>query len=238
MSQPSFSNVLGQIQKSKTIRIGTTFDYPPFSYKNTIGEKKGIDIELALALAKSLGVEAIFIETTWKTLTQDLQANRFDIALSGVSRTNKRLKEGIQGIGYIKNGKLPISKCSKAHLYPNITSINNAKVRAITNPGGTNEAFAKEFLGKTKLITHKNNTTIFHEIINGRADIMITDSVEVRFQVKKHKGILCSTMKSNLTSGVITYFAQSSKELKSFLDKWFLKIKTNGLKKKIIEKYL
>jgi hypothetical protein len=67
---------------------------------------------------------------------------------------------------------------------------------------------------------------------------MITDSVEVRYQVKNHKGVLCPTMKTPLTFGVITYFAQVTKGLKVKLDTWFKLINKNGLKKRIIKKYL
>lgn len=234
----SFFLLSSAMSFENSIRIGTTFDYPPFSYLDKNGQMKGIDIELAQSFAKSQNLRPVFIKTTWKTLSQDLINDKFDLALSGISKTNKRSTEGHQGIGYIRNGKMGISKCKDVNKYSTIFSIDHLKTKVITNAGGTNELFAKKHFKKARIIIHQDNKTVFQEIIQGRADIMITDSVEVRYQVRKNKGVLCSTMKSPLTNGVITYFAQASKKLKLKLDNWFKLIEKNGFKNKIIRKYL
>jgi len=61
------------------------------------------------------------------------------------------------------------------------------------NPGGTNEKFVAEHIKQAQIRVHDNNRTIFDEIIKGRADVMITDAIEVAVQAGAHSA-LCATM--------------------------------------------
>jgi len=90
-----YTNRLQQILDTNTLRIGTTGDYAPFSYwPDDEPLPRGIDIELARSLSAALGVEPVFIRTSWPTLTQDLIAGEYDIAMSGVSLTEARRQLG------------------------------------------------------------------------------------------------------------------------------------------------
>ena len=85
---------LDTILEGKIIRVGTTGDYMPFSYKEdgTTDQYSGIDIELAKNLANTLNVELEFVSTSWPTLMEDLLADKFDIGMSGISITLDRQK--------------------------------------------------------------------------------------------------------------------------------------------------
>ena len=48
----------------------------------------------------------------------------------------------------------------------------------MVNPGGTNEAFARSRYRNANLRIHGDNRTIFKEIAEGRADVMVTDLIE------------------------------------------------------------
>ena len=77
---------LAALKAQGTLRVGTTGDYAPFSYRTAEGALAGIDIDLAQAFAESLGLKLELVETSWPTLTADLQRGAFDLALSGISR--------------------------------------------------------------------------------------------------------------------------------------------------------
>src|ERR1700738_2947449 len=75
------------------IRIGITGDYPPLTaFDEKKGEYQGFDIDMANNLAKFLN-KIIFVKTTWPTLGQDLQANKFDIAMGGIAITPERAQK-------------------------------------------------------------------------------------------------------------------------------------------------
>ena len=88
---------LGAIRTTGLLRVGTTGDYKPFSYRTTSadasGQYIGLDIEMAASLAQALGVKLEIVATSWPTLMQDMAAQRVDIVMSGVSVTPERARQ-------------------------------------------------------------------------------------------------------------------------------------------------
>ncbi|WP_249672401.1 transporter substrate-binding domain-containing protein [Pseudomonas abieticivorans] len=180
-------NHLEQILAHGVLRVGTTGDYKPFSYKDTAtGTFIGLDIELAQSLADTLGVKLQIVPTTWPNLMNDLAADKYDLALSGVSVNLERQKKAFFSTPYQTDGKTPITLCKNVSQYQTLGQIDKPNVRAIVNPGGTNEKFARAHLKQAQIIVHDDNVTIFQQIVDGKADLMMTDAVETRLQQKIH----------------------------------------------------
>jgi cyclohexadienyl dehydratase len=184
---PAASNHLQQIVARGTLRVGTTGDYKPFSYRSAEGgEFVGLDIEIAQGLADSLGVKLQLVPTTWPTLMADLNADRYDLALSGVSVNMERQKQAFFSEPYQRDGKTPITLCKNQDKFQTLAQIDQPNVRTIVNPGGTNEKFARAHLKQAQIVVHQDNVTIFQQIVDGKADLMMTDAVETRLQSKLH----------------------------------------------------
>ena len=75
---------LDQIVKTNTIRVGTPGDYRPFAMKEDTGFA-GHDIDVVNAMAKVYGWKVEFVQTSWKKMAEDLKANRFDVAVGGIT---------------------------------------------------------------------------------------------------------------------------------------------------------
>ena len=164
-----------------TIRIGTTGDYIPMSYRNPqTGAYEGIDAELSQLIADSLGVQIEYVPTSWPTLTADTLAGKFDIALCGISRNYARAKTMAMSDAYGEGafGKTILCRKSDAKKYQSLADIDKPEVRVMINPGGTNEKFAHANLKQAKLIVHQENADIPRQVAEGNADIMITETVE------------------------------------------------------------
>ncbi len=226
------------IKKNGVLRLGTTGDYAPFSFVDERGEYSGIDIEIAKALAYELRVDLKIVPTSWPTLSDDLLNDSFDIALSGISQTEARISIGHMTPPYLANGKMAIARCKDKEKFKSIKDINKKSTRLIVNPGGTNHKFALKNLKEANLRIYNDNTKIFNEIIQNRADIMVTDLVEALYQAKKHPKVLCPTLGKPLTDGAITSFSPFDREWNSFLTKWFTDYKETSQFKNLIRKYL
>ena len=81
------SLTLARIKASGILRVGTTGDYTPFSLLQPDGSYAGADIDMAHDLAARLGVGISFVPTVWFDLLEDFLADRFDIAMGGVTVT-------------------------------------------------------------------------------------------------------------------------------------------------------
>ena len=203
------------------LRVGTTGDYRPFSHRTGAGAGFiGLDISLAADLAASLGVKLELVPTTWGGMMSDLGADRFDIAMGGVSVSLERQKKAWFSIPYLRDGKTPIARCEDAGKYRTLADIDRPEVRLIVNPGGTNERFARAHAPHATLVVHPDNVTIFDRIAAGTADVMITDAIEARLQQRLHPALCAVHPDTPFDFSEKAVLLPRDAALKAYVDQW------------------
>ena len=161
------------------ILVGTTGDYKPFSYLNpTTGNYEGHDIDAAKKLAEALGVEVLFVKTTWKTLVEGILKGRYDIAMCGITRTLSRQKQVGLTDPYIKVGKSSLIRKADEERFKTLADIDQPGVKIGVNPGGTNEKFVRANIKQAEIVVIPKNLDIPDKIAASEVDVMITDNVE------------------------------------------------------------
>ncbi len=230
---------LDEIVARGRIRVGTTGDYRPFSYFNKeTGRFEGYDIDIAEALGAVLGVTVDFVPTTWPRMMDDFIADRFDIAMGGVSITLPRQKRGYFTVPIMREGKTPIVRCPEVAAYQTIADIDRPGTRVVVNPGGTNEAFARANFRSADIRVFADNTSIFEEIAANRADVMVTDASETLFQQKLHPGVLCSVHPDRpFDFAEKAYWLQRDVALKEFVDQFLHMSAETGKTRAIFAKW-
>lgn len=220
---------LDLIMAAKKLRVGTTGDYLPFTWWNE--EKKafeGIDIDMARSLAQGLGVELEIVKTSWPTLMTDFEADKFDIAMGGVSVSLDRQRKGYFSQPYLRDGKAAITRCEDVAKYSGLALIDRPETRMVVNPGGTNERFARATIKQAPIRVHPDNRTIWKEILENRADVMITDAVETRYWQKAHKGLCPVNADKPFNFSEKAYFMPRDIALKQFVDQWLRQATETG----------
>ena len=233
----SKTSTLKTIKDRDTLRVGTTGDFMPFSYK--IDSNKifaGLDIEMAKTFAKSLDVEVAFIETSWPTLMSDLKNDKFDIGMSGITITPERQAKAFFSIPVLSSGKAAITRDENSLNYNSIEKINKQNVRVIFNPGGTNEAFARANFPKARLILNDNNLDIFQKLVDGEADVMVTDAVETLMQEQIHKELEAVNPNQPFNSFDFGYLIEKDAVFKTVIDNWLLSQQKDSVVFKLLKK--
>ena len=237
-----FAGHLEDIAARGTIRIGTTGDYIPMSYRNPqTGAYEGIDAELSQLIADSLGVKIEYVPTSWPTLTADTLAGKFDIALCGISRNYARAKTMAMSDAYGEGvfGKTILCRKSDAKKYQSLADIDKPEVRVMINPGGTNEKFAHANLKKAKLIVHQENADIPRQVAEGNADIMITETVEAARYIELNDKLAAPLMKAPFTRHSCGILMQKGdQEFLNYINFVLAELKMDGTLATLEKKYL
>ena len=233
------SSRLDEILARGTLRVGTTGDYKPFTYRVAGGDRFiGLDIALAEDLARSLGVRMQVVPTTWSALMGDLADDRFDIAVGGVSVSLERQKKAFFSLPTMRDGKTPIARCDDARKYQTLADIDRPEVRLIVNPGGTNERFAHAHAPHATLTVHPDNVTIFDRILAGEADVMITDAIEARLQQRLHPRLCAIHPDTPFDFSEKAFLLPRDLALKAYVDQWLHQAIESGTYARLNEEWL
>jgi cyclohexadienyl dehydratase len=223
-------SVLDILMQRGTLQVCTTGDYKPFTFHKVDADAyEGIDIEMAKSLARAIGVEPHFVKTKWSELMADFTSGKCDIAMGGISVTLERQKRAFFSAPYLVNGKAPIARCADKAKFQSVADIDKPEVTVIVNPGGTNERFVRENLKQARIEIYPDNVTIFDQLLQGKADLMIAESIETKVQEKLHPGLCSINPEHPLQYGEMGYLLPKGDIVfKDFVDQWLHLAKASG----------
>lgn len=170
--------------RQKVLRVGTSGDYAPFS-SNTSGELEGFDIELAKRFSADQGMELKFVIFKWSNLLADLEANKFDVAMGGVTvRPDRSLAARFT---------VPTTTSGAVVIVPNgssetMESLDRKRIRIGVNQGGHLERVTRDKFEKATIITSDENQAIPVMLLAGEIDALVTDTMEAPFWLERLPG--------------------------------------------------
>jgi len=200
-----------EIVASGTLRVGTTGDYKPFSFDDK-GTYEGFDIAVAQSFANRLGLKLELVKTTWKTLMADLKADKYDIGMSGITRTIARQKEARFGQGYVMFGKTVLVNRDNVTRFASLGDVDKKGVRIGVNPGGTNEKFVKANIKNAEVVMFESNLSIPPAVADKKVDVMITDSVEALYYAATNPKLAAPLDGDPFTRAELGYLMPASAE--------------------------
>lgn len=166
---------LERVLAARELRVCIWPDYFGISYRNPKTQQlSGIDIDMAQALAKDLGVQARFVDSSFARLIEDVTQDRCDIAMFAIGITPGRAEK---------------LRFTRPHLVSDIYAIttkSNRRIKTwddIDKPGvvvavakGTlHEPVMRETLKQASLLVTSTAQGREQEVESGRADVFMTD---------------------------------------------------------------
>ncbi len=226
---PDASPTLAGIRAAGVMRVGTTGDYTPFSLLRADGGYEGADIDMARDLAARLGVRVAWVPTLWVKLLDDFLADRFDIAMGGVTVTAPRAGWAFFSVPTFVDGKRPLCRQADRDRFTSIAAIDRAGVRVVANPGSANEAFAKANFPQAQVTIHHDNASVFLELVAGRADVMVTDGLEADHQAQLHPELCAVPVAAPFTRLEKAYMFARDPAMKEFIHAWLGEAFASGI---------
>ena len=93
-AQAGQSALMQKIKKDGKLVVGTAPGFPPYEFLDTsVKDKKvinGIDVKIAEAVAKKLGVKLEVQDMTFQSLLSSITTGKVDIAISAITPTDER----------------------------------------------------------------------------------------------------------------------------------------------------
>ena len=212
------AGTLDDARKAGVLRVGTPGDYAPFSLRTGEGSYRGADVTEAERLAEHLGLKIEWVPTAWSRLADDAKAQKFDIAVGGISITPARQQFAAFSTVLVSDGKRPVVRCADKDRFTTVESIDQPGIRVVVNPGGSNESFAKANLSHAAVTVFPDNKTIAGEIVAGRQDVMVTDGVEVDHDALVHPELCAASVAAPFTHFENAFLLQPDPALEQAVD--------------------
>jgi cyclohexadienyl dehydratase len=232
---------LTRIRQDGVLRVGSTGDYDPFSILDSRGNFRGIDAEAAHLLARTIGpnVRVRFVRTSWPTMTADLLAGRFDIAMSGVSRNANRSNSGALSRTYLLDAKVALIRATDKDKYRTLADLDRTAVTVLVNPGGTNHQFVASRLKQARVVIVPENLGIPGMIAAGKGDVMFTDGIEARLSAKRDPR-LCVALTDPPLMQVekVYYLPRGQTALLAVVNAWIGTMQADGSYARLRAKYV
>ena len=251
LSYANMTSLLDTIKTRGYLRVGTTGDYKPFSYKVTNATRTangtsfnttyiGADIDMAQSLsnALSLPLPPVLIPSIWANLTKDISADKFDIGMGGISITLPRAQTAFFSTPVQRVGKTGCIRCADKAKYTDFASLDVSGVKIAANPGGTNEAFDRANFANAEIVIVDDNNAVYQAVVDGIADAMVSDAIEVELQVNLHDGTLCMVNEVPWTFEELGYLLPRDQVWKNFVDVWVRIQEGSGAWNATLEKWM
>ena len=119
--------------------------------------------------------------------------------MGGITRNVTRIRSVAMLPGYAPFGKVALVRTEDKAKFRTAQDLNQASVRVIKNPGGTNETYVLQNLKAAQVSTHEKNAEIPALIASGKGDVMITETYEALHYSKADPRLTAAFIDAPLT---------------------------------------
>lgn len=166
---------LARVLAAKTLRVCIWPDYYGISYRNpkTL-QLTGVDIDNAHDLAKDLGVQVRFVDSSFATLIADLGADRCDIAMFAIGITAQRQEKLRFTQPHLASDIYAITTKVNRRIQ-GWADIDKAGTVVVVSKGTLHEPVMKARLKAAELRVVDTPAAREQEVQSGRVDVFMTD---------------------------------------------------------------
>ena len=136
------------------------------------GQNKGFEVDLAIALARELGVRAEFVQNDWSALVPSLERNTFDIILNGFEVTRPRVGRVRFSPPYYVFAARLMARRNDPRVRADVNSLRGMRIGTLTN------SFSEEVLkGHAEIVGYEGTEEPYADCVAGRTDGVLLDDI-------------------------------------------------------------
>lgn len=159
------------VKDKGTLIVGIT-DFNPMDYQEAGSDEWiGFDADMAKEFAKTLGVEAQFIEINWDNKIMELETKALDAVWNGMTLTDEVKTSMNCSIPYCRNAQVVVVPKDKADQYQDADSLKDLSFAV--ESGSAGEAAAQAMNFNTTAVQTQANAVM--EVSSGAADACVID---------------------------------------------------------------
>ena len=219
------------IEKGKLI-MSTNAAFPPYEMTTDDGGFEGIDVEIAGAIAKKLGLELVIDDMDFDAALLAVQQGKSDIVMAGVSVTDDRLLVMNFSDSYATGVQVVIVKEGS-----DVTMDNLGEKQIGTQRGTTGYIYASDDYGDDHVTAYDNGATAIKALQNGQVDCVIIDNAPAQEFVAANPGLAIldgAWVEEEYAIGM----NKDNTELVEAVNKALAELSADGTIQSIIDKYI
>lgn len=232
------------IKAKGQVTVGINGIFAPMEFKNPGSEELiGIDVELAQALGKVMGVKVVFDDQKFDQLLPSVTTGRVDFVISGLSDTAVRRKS-FDFIDYFVSGTQAYTTKGNAATFKKLEDFagKTLAVSASTDYWGTMEKWSKENLetkGKAgfQLLPVDSEATARLQMVQGRAQFSAISPEVLGWLSKQNPGQFVPVGPVLAPDPYGMAFKKDNTELRDAVLEAFKRILKDGTYKKVLAKW-
>ena len=215
------------------LTMSTNAAFPPYEMTTDAGDFEGIDIEVAGAIAKKLGLELQVDDMDFDAALLAAQNGKSDMVMAGVTVTDERLKvmdfsdtyaEGIQSIIVPENS--------------DIASADDLAGKIIgTQRGTTGYIYCTDDFGEDSVVAYDDGLTAVQALNNSQVDAVVIDNAPAKEFVAANTGLKIldtAYAQEDYAIGV----AKGNTELLNAINGALEELQADGTLQSIVDKYI
>lgn len=239
--------------KDDVLVMATNAAFPPYEYKDDSGEFAGIDVEIAQAIAKKLGMELRIEDVDFDSIVGGVESGKYDMGMAGMTVTDERKQSVNFSDTYATGIQVMIVKKDSGYASPddffnldeegNWVSVKDG-VKIGVQQGTTGDIYASDTVenwgfGEDNVTRYKTGAEAILALKEGKVTAVIIDNEPAKAFVAADGNEGLEILESEYANE--DYAICVSKENTELLDKInqaLKELKEDGTLDAIIEKYI
>ena len=225
-------NELNLVEPGKLI-MSTNAAFPPYEMTDDNGKFIGIDVEVAEAIAKKLGLELVIDNMEFTAALEAAQKGKADMVMAGVTVDEDRLMVMDFSDSYAKGVQVVIVPENSS-----ITKLEDLEGKKIgTQMGTTGYIYCSDDYGEESVVAYDNGITAVQALLKGQIDCVVIDNAPAQAFVKENAGLKILDTEYAVEDYAIG-FAKGNTALKEAVNKALAELIADGTVQKIVDKYI